>query len=365
MKKIVHIRWGEKIGGVETLLRGIAQYSDRKKFESIFIFLKGGQSHQKFIHEQNRKVITIPAKSGYDIVARIRLFFIVRKLAPDIIIEHGIPPLIRPIIKLAFRCPLLSYDHGCYELYKLKGKNFSNWLIGCEYLLCSNFIITNSIYNKKTINNKYKISNNLIHVIYPGVDLSILNCNTKNYSQFHELKLAFVGRVQYSDKGSDFLAKICTELLRQNFSNFKIEVFGSGPDENHLIDEVKKLNIADFFRFNGEVNDISSSLNDVDIVIVTSRSEAFGLSALEGLAKGCRVVCFDIGGLSESVGGCENAILIPPFNIDRMAWAIINFAKEENSFQNKKIAHNYVKNNFSINTFVSMLDDFASSKFNI
>lgn len=364
MKKILHIRWGEKIGGVETLLKGVAEYSDRGLYESIFCFLKGGESHQKFIEKKNRRVITIAAKNGYDLFVRIRLFFIIRKLSPDIIVEHGVPPLIRPIIKIACRCPLISYDHGCYELYKFKGKNFSNWLIKYEYLTCSNFIITNSLYNKKTINKEYKIPNNLIYVIYPGIDLKIFDCKINERSQFDVLKLAFVGRIQYYDKGADFLIEICQGLLRLNFSNFIIEVFGSGPDEGRLIGEIKNLNLTNFFHFNGETTDVSKSLNDVDVVMVTSRSEAFGLSALEGLAKGCRVVCFDIGGLSESVGECENAILIPPFNIGLMAKAITNIA-EEDFYGNKEMAHNYVKNNFPIRNFVSKLDEFASSKINL
>lgn len=207
MKKVLNIRWGEKIGGVETLLKDIAKYSDRSKFEMIFCFLKGGGTHEQYIREQNCQVIVIPATSGFDLLARFRLFQLIRKVRPDVVVEHGVPPLIRPFIRLAGRYPLITYDHGCFELYKIKGKHFSNWLIKHEYRFCSDFIVTNSNYNKESIIENYKIGAATIEVISPGVDTSLFKLGAEK-SKNKVLKIGYVGRVQFGDKGTDLLLQV-------------------------------------------------------------------------------------------------------------------------------------------------------------
>jgi glycogen(starch) synthase len=56
------------------------------------------------------------------------------------------------------------------------------------------------------------------------------------------------------------------------------------------------------------------------VLAVPSRDETFGLSALEGLACGCRVVASDVGALRETLG--DAAILVPADDPPALAEAL-------------------------------------------
>ncbi len=365
MKKVLHLRWGEKIGGVETILKDIAKFSDRSQFESIFCFLKGGGVHEKFIREQNCQVITIPAKSGFDLLARWKLFLVIRAIRPDVVIEHGVPPLIRPIIWLAGQFPIITYDHGCFELYKIKGKHLSNWLIKLEYIFFSDCIVTNSRYNKKSIVDNYKVKNKEVHVIYPGVDITLFSLR-KFATDSSKLKIAYVGRIQFGDKGTDLLVQVASELNRLDFLSFEINIIGNGPDMEALVALVENASLKSFFNFHGEVDNVPARLSEIDVVLVTSKSEAFGLSPLEALAAGCYVVGFDVGGLNESVGQCKQAVLISPFHTDSMAAAIIAIGSNiKHRVGSAILARRYVEENFLVNSFVSQLESLVKGKLKI
>ena len=82
------------------------------------------------------------------------------------------------------------------------------------------------------------------------------------------------------------------------------------------------MKVAHLFRFLGFRSDVQSLLSTFDVMLVPSRFESFGLSALEALAMGVRVVGFDVGGLSEAIGECDAAYLVPPGDVEALAEVI-------------------------------------------
>jgi len=51
-------------------------------------------------------------------------------------------------------------------------------------------------------------------------------------------------------------------------------------------------------------SELAALINQHRIMVVPSRSEGFGIVALEGIACGCIVVGSDTGGLPEAIGNC-------------------------------------------------------------
>ena len=52
-------------------------------------------------------------------------------------------------------------------------------------------------------------------------------------------------------------------------------------------------------------------LHKIDILLMPSRSEGFGLTAIEGMARGCVVVASHVGGLPEVVA--DGGGIITPY----------------------------------------------------
>lgn len=346
MLKVLNIRWGENVGGVESLLKYVARYSDRSSFDMRFCFLKTGAAHEEYIRGEGRQVAVLPAKSGYDLTTRLQLYRYVRAQSADIIVDHGMPPLLRPAIRLAASCPLVAYDHGCYETFKLKGKSLCNFLIKNEYLYCCDRIMTNSNYNKSIISKHYKVDDAKIDVVYPGVDTDLF---TYAPLPTERLIIGYVGRIQFSDKGADYLVPLAKELMKVYPRSFEVRIYGEGIDKDSLKQMIRNDSLENYFKFCGASDKVHEELRLLNILVVPSRSEAFGLAALEGLSSGCRVACFDIGGLREAIGGSEYAVLVKPFDVVSMAREVARLALLPPC---PPLGHQYVVDTYSAPVFV-------------
>ena len=58
------------------------------------------------------------------------------------------------------------------------------------------------------------------------------------------------------------------------------------------------------------------------VLLIPSRYEAFGMVALEGLARGIPIVATDVGGLGMLLGKQERGLLVPPKNAAALAQAV-------------------------------------------
>jgi len=74
-------------------------------------------------------------------------------------------------------------------------------------------------------------------------------------------------------------------------------IVGDGPKRQTLERKVGDLGLNSKIRFLGERRDVPSLLAAADITVFPSRVEGFGMVALESLAAGTPVVCFDLPSL--------------------------------------------------------------------
>lgn len=102
-------------------------------------------------------------------------------------------------------------------------------------------------------------------------------------------------------------------LIREQVPSAVFAVAGDGPQRDELHKLARSLNLnPEVFRFLGHVSDIPAFLSAVDVVVIPSLREGFGLSIIEAMACGRPVVASNVGGIPEVVGDPGNAILVPP-----------------------------------------------------
>ena len=94
---------------------------------------------------------------------------------------------------------------------------------------------------------------------------------------------------------------------------------------------------ADIERL-GFVSDTAAALADVDVLLLTSRSEACPISVLEAMSVGVPQVCFDVGGVGELLGtkggpGAEPAgSIIPEGDISAMVDAVERILSDSTTY---------------------------------
>jgi N-acetyl-alpha-D-glucosaminyl L-malate synthase BshA len=99
----------------------------------------------------------------------------------------------------------------------------------------------------------------------------------------------------------------------------RLVLAGDGPDKDAAEREAAGLGVADKVRFVGPIEDVADMLRWADLYLLPSRSESFGLSALEALATGVPVIGTSAGGLPEVVRHGVDGFLAPVGDVDSMA----------------------------------------------
>jgi len=122
------------------------------------------------------------------------------------------------------------------------------------------------------------------------------------------------------EKGVDILLDAAS-LLRVRFPNLRVVVFGDGPERRALSAHHERLGLGPMFTLVGQQPTPEALLRHAAIYVQPSRSEGFGSSVLDAMARGVPVVATDTGGLPEALAGGGGQI-VPAENAAAMAAAV-------------------------------------------
>ena len=132
--------------------------------------------------------------------------------------------------------------------------------------------------------------------------------------------LGSLGRL-HRNKGYDVLLKaLATPALLAKPWRFILG--GDGPERASLEREAQSLGIADRVHFAGWVSDRHAFFNTLDLFILPSREEPFGIVLIEAMAEALPVIVTDTDGPSFIVRDGETGFMVERENVDALAKAI-------------------------------------------
>ncbi|OGQ98796.1 MAG: lipopolysaccharide core biosynthesis protein RfaG [Deltaproteobacteria bacterium RIFOXYD12_FULL_55_16] len=151
-----------------------------------------------------------------------------------------------------------------------------------------------------------------VAVIPPGVDLEAfhpesLAANRDAARQAEgfspdDLVVLFVG--------SEFRRKGLARLIMAMSPGLRLLVVGRGDDLAYHRQLVRQCGLEQQVRFAGLTSEVFSCYAAADVVVLPSRSEAFGMSILEGMACGLPVVVSANSGVASLIRHGENGCLL-------------------------------------------------------
>lgn len=141
-----------------------------------------------------------------------------------------------------------------------------------------------------------------IAVVYYGFEAQYPNkgLHRKTALQQHKIRLGTIARLT-RQKNISLLIEF-TAWLNAFGYGAKTHIIGAGPLQQTLIDQTTSLGIEDSVTFVGRVNDVYPLLRDLDIFILTSDYEGFGLSLLEAMDAGVLVMAPNNSAIPEVLG---------------------------------------------------------------
>ncbi|MDE6357115.1 MAG: glycosyltransferase family 4 protein [Eubacteriales bacterium] len=195
-------------------------------------------------------------------------------------------------------------------------------------------------------------------VIYNGInfDKKINLIPRKDFLKKYDISLkegyTYVGiaaRLQMV-KGINHFLEGCKILLEQN-EKIIFLIAGTGALEKQIRHFINQNKLEKSIKLLGFIKDIDNFYTAIDINILTSYSESFPYSLLEGARMKKATIATNVGGIPEMIKDFETGILIKPYNANEIAEKIKFFAKDKS-----------IMNEFGENFYKDVFENFSDIK---
>ena len=137
--------------------------------------------------------------------------------------------------------------------------------------------------------------------------------NQKIFDSSKAFNCLSAGRL-HDHKGFDRLLLIIKELQKENIV---FNIVGSGPQEKYISDLIIEYKLGNIVNLIPASNNLDKHIENCDLYLMTSRTEAAPLVLLEALAYSKPIVAYDCPiGVREIVSDGENGFLVKDGDID-------------------------------------------------
>lgn len=359
--KLIHIIPTLDMGGAERLMVDIVKNLNPENFSVKIICLKRFGVWGLELKDFGVPLILLGQKRGLSLFSLIKLIRILKQERPDIVHTHlfGADSYGALAARLAGVKYLVSTEHNL---------NYNDGFIknAVKILISKLFdkIIAVSSAVKDYIIKTYYIKTEKISVIYNGIEV---NKFLEPRDRLGEVKnnqkiiIGSIGRLT-KQKGFAYLIEAISKLPGRNIECL---IAGDGELKKELETKVKKLGLDDKIKFLGWQKDIKSFLDKIDIFILPSLWEGFGIAILEAGAAGLPVVASKVNGIKEIIEDNKDGLLVEPADSDELARKIESLLKDGNL--RVELAANLrikIKNNFNIKKIADSYEELYLSLYN-
>lgn len=174
------------------------------------------------------------------------------------------------------------------------------------------------------------IESSRVEVLLNGIDLGRFKARQSKSAIKAEFDIpennklvGVVGRIS-RQKAQDVFLEAAAKLVETHPD--ALFLLAGAPDEPEVLQQLKAqaktLGIHHKVLFLGYIEDITKIYSILDILVMPSRWEGFGLALVEAMAMSLPIVTTDVGGILEVVVPNESALIVPPDNAEAVAEAI-------------------------------------------
>ncbi|HOJ11897.1 MAG TPA: polysaccharide pyruvyl transferase CsaB [Clostridiales bacterium] len=342
--RVLHLIGGGDIGGAKThvlhLVKELGKYVDVK----IVSFRPG-----IFADEAKEMGIDVEVVKKGNVFKDIkRVAQIVKEGGYQIIHSHGAKAnMIAIIVKRLTHVSTVTTVHSDYRLDYMHSivKSLTFGIINTVSLRFMDFYIgVSKNFKEMLISRKFNPIN--IFTVYNGVDF---NSATKEYSReiFKEkyktllnnddIIVGIAARL-YPVKSISTLIDAAKVVADKN-PKVKFIIGGDGEERQMLENKAASLGLLNNVFFTGWLNDPYELMGIVDISVLTSISESFAYSILEGARFKKATISTCVGGIPDLIESGENGYLFNPGDHIKLAEYILELAndKEKRDTMGEKI----------------------------
>ena len=284
----------------------------------------------KLYEEAGSKVVLF-SKEGVRLGGVKGILFLLKNLwkiklsfKPDVVHVQYMAPGAIPIIllKLMVQKNIVATAHTNADVYGAKAMNLLKFLqshvlrtFTCITLRAEkNFFGSCSLFDSSIC----RIPAHAHYTIYNALP-GYIQITDKKRENKNIITIGVVSRLEHI-KGMDLVVPAFAKVYDKH-KNVRLLVVGGGSLLKQMEEDANRLHLKNIIKFVGrqEQAALQSYYDKIDVLLMPSRSEGFGLTAIEGMARGCVLVASNTGGLPEVVKEGYVGLLHQPESVDDLA----------------------------------------------
>lgn len=341
--KVVHLISGGDIGGAKTHLETLLNKLNKMENIDVTLLCVIESALSEECEKMGIKVKIIPQKRRYDLSSIWAIADWINKEGFDIVHCHGARAnYIAFFLRFKMNRTMVTTIHSDYK-YDFKGSSYKHWVYTPLNVISlgrfKHFITISEEFKKLLVSRGFPKSQ--IEVIYNGIDFDKAPVITdkKEYLNTHGVAVSdetfIIGCVTrlHPVKGVDILLKAALELFKSPV-NAVILIAGSGSERQNLENFVTKNGLSDRVKFLGHLKDINTFYSVIDVNVLPSISEGFGLALIEGAKYKLSTIATRTGGIPEIIIENETGRMFEVGNYQELAKLLLD--EIQNPLEGKK-----------------------------
>lgn len=330
----MHVMGGGDVGGAKTHIMNMVTGLTRRNEVMLVSFRAGPFADEA--RERGIDVRVIERHNPFRAAREMRE--LVDQFQPDIIHCHGgRANLMGAMVRRSRRVPVLTTVHSDYKLDYL-GNPLKQHTFGAANAVALRFLDFYQPVADRMARTLIERGFDPEHIvkIYNGMD-------------FHRPEGEF-DRVQYLKENygteiedGDVLCGIAARLTAvkdiqttvrafakalEDAPQLRLFIAGEGEDEDMLKKLAAQLGVSERVTFCGWVSPVEPFFRAMDINLLSSVSETFPYSILEGICAGCATICSDVGGMPELIDTGENGYIFPVGDDKKLSEYMVRLAND-------------------------------------
>lgn len=315
-KKIRVLHVAEAAGGVERYLETLFKYS-KDQVENILVCSQN-YDYKKFKTLADRVIVLRMAhdiESSSDIKVERTLRRIIKQLKPDIVYAHSSKAgAFARIADLGLNNKVIYNPHGwAFNMQQsAKKKEMYKWVEKISAHFCDKIVCISDAEKESALREKICKPSKL-QVIYNGIDLEEIEKTTPmSRAQLGIPEDAFVvgmvGRLS-KQKAPDTFVK-SAKLIKEKIPNAFFLMVGDGELRDQVESLINQYDLGSSFLITGWVDNPTAYMKIMDVGMLLSRWEGFGLVLPEYMACGVPIIATNVDAIPNIVKDGVNGMLI-------------------------------------------------------
>lgn len=312
-------------GGEVWMLRTLALL--KEEGHRVWLLCRPGT---RLVQEAVRQAITVQTmrmRGDFDPLAIWQVFRLIKR--------HRIQVVLTNMDKELRFAGIAARLAGVRAVFPRRGIDYplkNRWRYRFAYTKLASMVIANSEATARALRrNAPWLPEERITVIYNGVDPAPFACAARRLRQEYRLPahakvIGFVGQLD-ERKGIYYLLQAFEQVYRRH-PEAVLLVVGEGPLREWVVTTAAARGLASAVILTGFRDEVPAVMRSIDLLVLPSLWEGFGIVLIEAMAAGKPVVTTAVSSMPEIVLHNRTGLLVPPGNVEALAEAMCALLEE-------------------------------------